>query len=184
MNTLAKILRVWVASLCFSLPAFAHQTGNSYLAITESQGQLQIDLDFLVRDLGNLLQNPKLSDAPAPAFLPTPSPEQLQAMQPAITQVIQESLGVQLNQQTQALAFVSQSVVLRNDGLYVRQRFVSTAVPSAIQFVVVRYGFFNQNDKLGRAFFKLRLGAGPPSGCLPMKGLCISGGGKTICCFC
>lgn len=117
MNTLAKILRVWVASLCFSLPAFAHQTGNSYLTITESQGQLHIELDFLVRDLGNLLQNPKLSDAPAPAFLPTPSPEQLQAMQPAITQVIQESLGVQLNQQTQALAFVSQSVVLRNDGL-------------------------------------------------------------------
>jgi hypothetical protein len=158
LNAFAKILRIWVASLCFSLPAFAHQTGNSYLTITESQGQLQIDLDFLVRDLGNLLQNPKPSDAPAPALLPTPSTEQLQAMQPAITQVIQESLGVQLNQQTQALAFVSQFVVLRNDGLYVRQRFVSKAVPSAIQFVVVQYGFFNQNDKLGRAFFKLRLG--------------------------
>jgi hypothetical protein len=93
---------------------------------------------------------------PPPAA--TPTPEQLQAMQPAITQVIQESLGVQLNEETQPLEFVSQSVVLRNDGLYVRQRFTSPSMTSESKFVVVRYSFFNQNDKLGRAFFKLQLG--------------------------
>ena len=160
MNTFKHMLRLFLASCFLSLPALAHQTGNSYLVLTESNGRLQIELDFIVRDLGNLLQPPTQSDAPAPVPPPaaTPTPEQLQAMQPAITQVIQESLGVQLNEETQPLEFVSQSVVLRNDGLYVRQRFTSPSMTSEIKFVVVRYSFFNQNDKLGRAFFKLQLG--------------------------
>ena len=160
MNTFKHMLRLFLASCFLSLPALAHQTGNSYLVLTERNGRLQIELDFIVRDLGNLLQPPTQSDAPAPVPPPaaTPTPEQLQAMQPAITQVIQESLGVQLNEETQPLEFVSQSVVLRNDGLYVRQRFTSPSMTSESKFVVVRYSFFNQNDKLGRAFFKLQLG--------------------------
>ena len=161
MNTCAQLLRLFLAYVFLSVPALAHQTGNSYLVLTESNGRLQIELDFIVRDLGNLLQPSKPSDAPVPSPVPpaaTPTPEQLQAMQPAITQVIQESLGVQLNEETQPLEFVSQSVVLRNDGLYVRQRFTSPSMTSESKFVVVRYSFFNQNDKLGRAFFKLQLG--------------------------
>ena len=161
MNTCAQLLRLFLAYVFLSVPALAHQTGNSYLVVTESNGRLQIELDFIVRDLGNLLQPSKPSDAPVPSPVPpaaTPTPEQLQAIQPAITQVIQESLGVQLNEEAQPLEFVSQSVVLRNDGLYVRQRFTSPSIAPEIKFVVVRYSFFNQNDKLGRAFFKLQLG--------------------------
>ena len=161
MNSCAQLLRLFLAYVFLSVPALAHQTGNSYLVLTESNGRLQIELDFIVRDLGNLLQPSKPSDAPLPSPVPpaaTPTPEQLQAMQPAITQVIQESLGVQLNEEAQPLEFVSQSVVLRNDGLYVRQRFTSPSIAPEIKFVVVRYSFFNQNDKLGRAFFKLQLG--------------------------
>ena len=161
MNTCTQLLRLFLAYVFLSVPALAHQTGNSYLVLTESNGRLQIELDFIVRDLGNLLQPSKPSDAPLPSPVPpaaTPTPEQLQAMQPAITQVIQESLGVQLNEEAQPLEFVSQSVVLRNDGLYVRQRFTSPSIAPEIKFVVVRYSFFNQNDKLGRAFFKLQLG--------------------------
>ena len=161
MNTCAQLLRLFLAYVFLSVPALAHQTGNSYLVLTESNGRLQIELDFIVRDLGNLLQPSKPSDAPVPSPVPpaaTPTPEQLQAIQPAITQVIQESLGVQLNEEAQPLEFVSQSVVLRNDGLYVRQRFTSPSIAPEIKFVVVRYSFFNQNDKLGRAFFKLQLG--------------------------
>ena len=161
MNSCAQLLRLFLAYVFLSVPALAHQTGNSYLVLTESNGRLQIELDFIVRDLGNLLQPSKPSDAPVPSPVPpaaTPTPEQLQAMQPAITQVIQESLGVQLNEEAQPLEFVSQSVVLRNDGLYVRQRFTSPSIAPEIKFVVVRYSFFNQNDKLGRAFFKLQLG--------------------------
>jgi len=152
MNAFSNMLKGLVASLFLSMPALAHQTGNSYLVITESNGRLQVEIDFIVRDLGNLLQAPTPTDAPAP------TPEQLQSMQPAIAQVIQASLEVQQNTQTQPLEFVSQSVVLHNDGLYVRQRFTSPSMASPLQFVVVRYGFFNQNDKLGRAFFKLQLG--------------------------
>lgn len=152
MNAFSNMLKGLVASLFLSMPALAHQTGNSYLVITESNGRLQVEIDFIVRDLDNLLQAPTPTDAPAP------TPEQLQSMQPAIAQVIQASLEVQQNAQTQPLEFVSQSVVLHNDGLYVRQRFTSPSMASPLQFVVVRYGFFNQNDKLGRAFFKLQLG--------------------------
>ena len=53
------------------------------------------------------------------------------------------------------LEFVAQSVVLHNDGLYVRQRFSGISLPVDAKFIVVRYEFFTQNDKLGRAFFKL-----------------------------
>ena len=161
MNIFTHMLRLFLVFFFLSVPALAHQTGNSYLVVTETNGRLQIDLDFIVRDLGNLLQSPPPSDVSASVPTPaatTPTPEQLQALQPAITQVIQESLEVQLNEETQPLEFVAQSVVLHNDGLYVRQRFTSPSMASPLQFVVVRYGFFNQNDKLGRAFFKLQLG--------------------------
>jgi len=106
--------------------------------------------------LDNLLQNTaQASTQPATS---APTPEQLQAKQAAITQVIQASLVVEVNEQAQSLDFIDQSVVLHNDGLYVRQRFSGLSVPAPVRFVVVRYGFFNQNDKLGRAFFKLQLG--------------------------
>ena len=142
--------------LFFSTSVSAHQTGNSYLYVTEVNGQLRIDIDFIVRDLDNLLQNTaQASTQPATS---APTPEQLQAKQAAITQVIQASLVVEVNEQAQSLDFIDQSVVLHNDGLYVRQRFSGLSVPAPVRFVVVRYGFFNQNDKLGRAFFKLQLG--------------------------
>ena len=145
-----------VMLLFFSAPLSAHQTGNSYLYVTEVNGQLRIDIDFIVRDLDNLLQNTaQASTQPATS---APTPEQLQAKQAAITQVIQASLVVEVNEQVQSLDFIDQSVVLHNDGLYVRQRFSGPSIPAPVRFVVVRYGFFNQNDKLGRAFFKLQLG--------------------------
>jgi hypothetical protein len=39
----------------------------------------------------------------------------------------------------------------------VRQQFTAPAIDQQSRFVVVRYGFFTQNDKLGRAFFRLAL---------------------------
>jgi hypothetical protein len=142
--------------LFFSAPLSAHQTGNSYLFLTDVNGRLHIDIDFIARDLDSLLQNTaQASTEPATS---APTPEQLQAKQAAITQVIQTSLVVEINEQVQSLDFIDQSVVLHNDGLYVRQRFSGPSIPAPVRFVVVRYGFFNQNDKLGRAFFKLQLG--------------------------
>ncbi len=142
--------------LFFSTSVSAHQTGNSYLYVTEVNGQLRIDIDFIVRDLDNLLQNTAQASKDKPTS--TPTPEQLQAKQAAITQIIQASLVVEINEQGQTLDFIDQSIVLHNDGLYVRQRFSGPSIPVPVRFMVVRYGFFNQNDKLGQAFFKLRLG--------------------------
>ena len=51
---------------CVAAGAFAHQTGNSYLYLQQADGQLKIDLDFYVRDLGNLLQKPGAEPEPAP----------------------------------------------------------------------------------------------------------------------
>ena len=158
MNTWLKqaTIGLLLMVLFFSTSVSAHQTGNSYLYVTEVNGQLRIDIDFIVRDLDNLLQNTaQASTQPATS---APTPEQLQAKQAAITQVIQASLVVEVNEQAQSLDFIDQSVVLHNDGLYVRQRFSGPSVPAPVRFMVVRSGFFNQNDKLGRAFFKLRLG--------------------------
>lgn len=134
-----------------SATSFAHQTGNSYVYLQQADGQLTLDLDFYVRDLGNLLQKPGAEPEPAPP------PEKIQALQPEITQLIEKSLSLEVDERPLALSFVRQTVVLHNDGLYVRQRFTAPDIAPQSRFVVVRYGFFTQNDKLGRAFFRMAL---------------------------
>lgn len=133
----------------FSGLVVAHQTGNSYLTLTETDKRLQIEIDFIVRDINNLLQMPGQPNDPPPA------PEKLQFMQALITDAIQKSLRITVDEQAMPLNFLAQSVVLHNDGLYVRQRFSGSTLSSDTKFIVVRYEFFTQNDKLGRAFFKL-----------------------------
>ena len=147
-------LRFWLmqtlmlSCVCGNL-AMAHQTGNSYLTVSEADGRLQLEIDFIVRDLGNLLQVPGQPNGPPPA------PDKLLSLQAPITKAIQKSLTIEVDEEANTLAFLSQSVVLHNDGLYVRQRFSGNALPADAKFIVVRYEFFTQNDKLGRAFFKL-----------------------------
>jgi hypothetical protein len=135
--------------LCVYGSALAHQTGNSYLTVSEADGRLQLEIDFIVRDLGNLLQTPGQPNEPPPA------PDKLLSLQAPITTAIQKSLTITVDEQAIPLEFLTQSVVLHNDGLYVRQRFSGSNLPADAKFIVVRYEFFTQNDKLGRAFFKL-----------------------------
>ena len=137
--------------LMWSGAALSHQTGNSYLTLREADGKLLVELDFIVRDLGNLLQ------APGQPSDPPPAPEKLAALQVPITQAIQQSLSIAIDEQEIPLEFMTQSVVLHNDGLYVRQRFSADTLSADAKFVVVRYQFFTQNDMLGRAFFKMTL---------------------------
>ena len=147
-------LRLWLTQtlvlFCvYGNLAMAHQTGNSYLTVSEADGRLQLEIDFIVRDLGNLLQAPGQPNEPPPA------PDKLLSLQAPITTAIQKSLTIAVDEQAIPLEFLTQSVVLHNDGLYVRQRFSGSALPLDAKFIVVRYEFFTQNDKLGRAFFKL-----------------------------
>lgn len=156
LRVLSTIFRrlVPLALIClsgFSVSALAHQSGNSYLTLTESDNSLQVELDFIVRDIGNLLQTPGQANDPPPA------PDKLQSLQTPITGAIQKSLNITIDGQPAALEFTAQSVVLHNDGLYVRQRFKGITIPADAKFILVRYEFFTQNDKLGRAFFKLVL---------------------------
>lgn len=142
---------VFLCLVMWSGAVFSHQTGNSYLTLREADGRLWVELDFIVRDLGNLLQ------APGQPSDPPPAPEKLAALQVPITQTIKQSLSIAIDEQDIPLEFMTQSVVLHNDGLYVRQRFSAQALSAQAKFVVVRYQFFTQNDMLGRAFFKLSL---------------------------
>ncbi len=142
---------VFLCLILWSGAVFSHQTGNSYLTLREADDRLWVELDFIVRDLGNLLQVPGQPSGPPSA------PEKLAALQVPITQVIQQSLSIAVDEQDIPFQFMSQSVVLHNDGLYVRQRFSAKALSADAKFVVVRYQFFTQNDMLGRAFFKLNL---------------------------
>jgi len=140
-----------------SLTASAHQTGNSYINIRQVNDQLTIDLDFYVRDLGNLLQETTKPGEAAPSAPSLPSSDQLQALQPRITEVIQRSFKLEIDELNAPLTFKAQSVTLHNDGLYVRQQYVGPVVDAKAKFVVIRYEFFTQNDKLGRAFMRLML---------------------------
>ena len=141
---------VWLALGALST-SYAHQTRNSYLNIRQVDGHLAVDLDFYVRDLGNLLQKPgKESDPP-------PTADQLKSLQEPITEAIQKSLKLEIDEHVMPLAFTAQSVTVHNDGLYVRQQFVGPAIESSAKFVVIRYEFFTLNDRLGRAFLRLAL---------------------------
>jgi HupE / UreJ protein len=157
----AHCARSCLALLCFGLisaTALAHQTGNSYLFVSEANGQLQVKLDFFVRDLNNLLQKTDQANEPSPPSPSPPSPDQLQALQRPITETIQRSLQIEVNELPVALEFIAQTVVLHNDGLYVRQHFAGPRLTNETRFVVIRYAFFTENDRLGRAFLKLQLG--------------------------
>ncbi len=148
-SKLGLLLTQTLFLLCVCGSALAHQTGNSYLTVSEADGRLQLEIDFIVRDLGNLLQTPGQPNEPPPA------PDKLLSLQAPITTAIQKSLTIAVDEQAIPLEFLTQSVVLHNDGLYVRQRFSGSTLPADAKFIVVRYEFFTQNDKLGRAFFKL-----------------------------
>jgi len=129
----------------------AHQTGNSYLSVRESAGQLQIEFDFIARDLDNLLP---ADCKPADLSL---LPEHLLAMQACITQALQQSLHLEIDEEDMALDFVNQSVVMHNDGLYVRQQFSGPAISKDAKFLVIKYEFFTQKEQSGRAFVKIEL---------------------------
>ena len=148
-----RSLRRLIALACLfaSATSFAHQTGNSYLYLRQTGDQLEVDLDFYVRDLGNLLQKPGENPEPAPP------PEKIQALQVELTELIGKSLSIELDEQVVQWQFVRQSVVLHNDGLYVRQQFAAPAPSAVPRFAVIRYGFFTQSDKLGRAFLRLTM---------------------------
>ena len=144
----------WLMGLCFflvSTTAYAHQTGNSYLNIRQVAGRIAVDLDFFVRDLDSLLESPGGADEPPP------DPEKLQALQQPITNAIQRFLKIEIDDRPVPLEFSVQSVVLHNDGIYVRQQFLGPALAAEARFVVIRYEFFTQNDRLGRAFMRLML---------------------------
>lgn len=130
---------------------FAHQTGNSYLYIQQSEGQLAVDLDFIVRDLDKLLQKPDANPAQAP------SPEQIKLLQPELTKHISQSMHIEVDEQAVPLRFLRQTLVVHNDGLYVRQQFAAPNIADNAHFIVIRYGFFTQSDQLGRAFLRLAL---------------------------
>ena len=149
-----KSIHGWLTVLCLllvSTTVHAHQTGNSYLNISQIDGRIAVDLDFFVRDLGSLLQSPSGADEPAP------TPDKLRELQQPITDAIQRLLKIEIDDRPMPLNFSSQSVVLHNDGIYVRQQFLGPELNSEPRFVVVRYDFFTQNDRLGRAFLRLKL---------------------------
>ncbi len=148
--SLRRLLQQGAMLLALLLPwaALAHQSGNSYLRIDNHADALAVQVEFPVKDLSTLLQMPALGA--------TPSREQLTQQQPALASVIARSLVIEADGRPVPLAFESQQVALRNDGLYVRQRHVAPALPASATAIVVRYGFFNDGEHIARAFVQLR----------------------------
>lgn len=136
-----------LAVLFCPLLALAHQTGNSYLSIENRLDGLVVQIAFPIRDLGPLLQDPSIGS--------TPSREQLMQLQVPLAGAIAESLTIEVDGSTLPLRFEAQQVALRNDGLYVSQRHVTPALPPTANAILVRYGFFNDSERIARAFVQL-----------------------------
>jgi hypothetical protein len=146
-----RIWRIMLVLTLFGLaPAVqAHQSGNSYLQISgEMQAGLKVQLDFAIKDINGLLQLP-------PAQQKEISRAALQAMQPAITATVAKSLTLEADGAALSLTFEAQSVTVHNDGLYVRQNYTTAGSTAQADYLLVHYDFFNEDEKLARALFKL-----------------------------
>ncbi len=126
----------------------AHQSGNSYLRISSVPQSLEVQLDFAVRDLDSLLQVPEADRKPL-------SRDELPALAPRLSQLVNDALVLEVDGAPVALSFAAQDIVLHNDGLYVRQQHRAPALPEGAGQLLVRYGFFNDEEKVARAFVKL-----------------------------
>jgi len=147
--------------LFFSTSVSAHQTGNSYLYVTEVNGQLRIDIDFIVRDLDNLLQNTAQASKDKPTS--TPAPEQLQAKQAAITRIIQASLVGVMVFSTKTTSWVEPFSSCSWDKKKFHRSLIPARRPSGLPWV--------------------NPSAGPPWVYSPKRVPCIFGVALTICCF-
>lgn len=145
---------LWSFSLVFlllPLTAAAHQSGNSYLRISSTEAGVSVQIDFAVRDLNSLLQVP-------PAEQKEIRRHELEEMRERLAALIGESLVLEVDGDPVALTFQSQEVTLYNDGLYVRQTHTAAAFPVNAVYLLVRYDFFNEEEKVARAFMKLASG--------------------------
>lgn len=145
----------WLRLLCLLLfvpvLATAHQSGNSYLRISSDAQGATVQLDFAVRDLNSLLQIPAAEQKEI-------TRDQLANLQTPLASLIGKSLEIEVDGKPLALAFRSQEVTLHNDGLYVRQLHVAQPFARDAAYLLVRYGFFNEEEKIARAFLKLTSG--------------------------
>ena len=135
----------------FASTALAHQSGNSYLRMVNAPQALEVQLDFAVRDIDSLLQIPEAERKPL-------SRADLPALGDRLAALVHTSLQLEADGEPLPLSFRSQDVVLHNDGLYVRQLHAAPALPASASQLLVRYGFFNEEERVARAFVKLESG--------------------------
>jgi hypothetical protein len=151
MSLLRQLCHALLFTLLLPLTAAAHQSGNSYLRISSTETGVSVQIDFAVRDLNSLLQIP-------PAQQKEIRRHELEELRDRLAALVGESLTLEADGDPLSLTFQSQEVTVHNDGLYVRQTHTTAALPSSAAYLLVRYGFFNEEEKVARAFLKLNSG--------------------------
>ncbi len=151
MILLRQLCHALLFTLLLPLTAAAHQSGNSYLRISSTETGVSVQIDFAVRDLNSLLQIP-------PAQQKEIRRHELEELRDRLAALVGESLTLEADGDPLSLTFQSQEVTVHNDGLYVRQTHTTAALPSSAAYLLVRYGFFNEEEKVARAFLKLNSG--------------------------
>ncbi len=151
MTLLRQLCHALLIALLLPLTAVAHQSGNSYVRISSTDTGLSVQIDFAVRDLNSLLQIP-------PAQQKEIRRHELEELRDRLAALVGESLILEADGDPLVLTFQSQEVTVHNDGLYVRQTHTAAALPSNAAYLLVHYGFFNEEEKVARAFLKLNSG--------------------------
>ena len=151
MTLLRQLCHALLIALLLPLTAAAHQSGNSYLRISSTEAGVSVQIDFAVRDLNSLLQIP-------PEQQKEIRRHELEELRDRLAALVGESLSLEADGDPLSLTFQSQEVTVHNDGLYVRQTHTAAALPSNAAYLLVRYGFFNEEEKVARAFLKLNSG--------------------------
>lgn len=144
-----RLLLPWLCLLLWHGSALSHQSGNSYLSLTNDTQGFSVQADFPVRDLPDLLQQPLADGA-------TLSRSDVDALAPKLAALLADSLQIEADGTRVVLAFEGQRLIVRNDGLYVSQRHVAAPLPADAGSLVLQYPFFSEEAPIARAFVKLR----------------------------
>lgn len=139
-----------LVGLLLSGAALAHQAGNSYLTLSDSAGPVSVQIDLSIKDLNGILQIPPEQSAEF-------TPSRLAQVQGHLSATVQRLLSIEADGELLRLHFVSQTVSLRHDGLYLRQVHAAPALPATLRHLVVRYDFFNRGENVARAYAKLNV---------------------------
>jgi hypothetical protein len=144
--SIALILLLTVGAIC---PVFAHQTTDSYLALTVTNSQITAQWSIALRDLNHVLSFDSDNDGEI-------SNPELERAKPSIQKYAYDRLKITINNKPAVPRHNQYEIRELDDAIYLVLEF-NLAPPSVGPDFLIEYKLFFETDPLHRGFFRLDL---------------------------